>query len=141
MNNSQTQKKLKSLLKIVKNIALVGVSSNPDRDSYKVMKFLIDHGYKVLPVNPNETSNKILGKRCFPNLKSIEERVDMVNLFRSKEFIFGHTKEAIEIKANILWMQEGIIHEEAAEHGRAAGMVVVMDECPKKILEIQDWTN
>ena len=135
------KKKLTSLLKSVKSIAIVGASSNSNRDSYIVMKFLIDYGYTVFPVNPNETNNKILGKKCYSNLKSIKEKINMVDIFRSKEFIFDHTKEAIEVKADILWMQEGTIHEEAAELGRAAGMIVVMDECPKKILDIQDWTN
>ena len=86
---------------------------------------------KICPHGPN----KILGKKCYSNLKSIKEKINMVDIFRSKEFIFDHTKEAIEVKADILWMQEGTIHEEAAELGRAAGMIVVMDECPKKILE------
>ena len=97
--------RLKVLLKNIKNIAIVGVSSNPERDSYKVMEFLLEQGYKIFPVNPKE--NNILGIKCYPNLTSIEESVDMVDIFRAKEFIFDLTKEAIEIDTNVIWMQEG----------------------------------
>ena len=132
MNNN---KYLKGLLSSVKTIAVVGASSKPDKDSYRVMETLINFGYEVFPVNPNYKSERILGKECYPNLKSIKEKVDMVDIFRAKDFIFNLTKEAIEIKAEVLWTQEGITHEEAANLGRKAGLVVVMDECPKKILE------
>ena len=127
------QASLKKILKSVRNIAIVGVSSSFERDSYKVMKFLIDYGYKVFPVNPKESN--ILGIKCYPSLGSINETVDMVDIFRAKEFLYDITKEAIDIKANILWMQEGLIHEEAANLARNAGMLVIMNECPKKILE------
>tara|TARA_A200000113_G_C8644263_1_gene283620 strand:- start:67 stop:450 length:384 start_codon:yes stop_codon:yes gene_type:complete len=124
---------LKSLLKKVKNIAIVGVSSNPNRDSFKVMKFLLERGYKVFPVNPKETN--ILGRRCYKSLTSIEDTIDMVDIFRAKEFIFDHTKEAVEINASILWMQEGIIDKQSLSYGESNGLKVIMDECPKKILE------
>jgi len=126
---------LKEILSTVKTIAVVGASSKPDKDSYRVMEVLINFGYEVFPVNPNYEGKKILDKECYPNLKSIKEKVDMVDIFRTKDFIFNLTKEAIEIKAEVLWTQEGITHEEAANLGRRAGLVVVMDECPKKILE------
>ena len=132
MNNNQY---LKEILSNVKTIAVVGVSSKPDKDSYRVMESLIKFGYEVFPVNPNYAGERILGKECHPNLKAIKEKVDMVDIFRTKDFIFSLTKEAIEVKAEILWTQEGIIHEEAANFGRSAGLIVVMDECPKKILE------
>ena len=132
MNNNQY---LKEILSNVKTIAVVGVSSKPDKDSYKVMESLINFGYEVFPVNPNYAGEKILGKECYPNLKAIKEKVDMVDIFRSSDFLFDLTKEVIEIKAEVLWTQEGIIHEESASLGRNAGLVVVMDECPKKILE------
>ena len=95
----------------------------------------MNFGYEVFPVNPNYAGERILGKECYPNLKSIKEKVHMVDIFRAKDFIFNLTKEAIEIKAEVLWTQEGITHEEAANLGRRAGLIVVMDECPKKILE------
>ena len=124
---------LKLLLNKVKTIAIVGASSNPDRDSYKVMKFLIDHEYQIYPVNPNETY--ILGRKCYPTLKSIEEKIDMVDVFRAEEFVFDITTEAIEIDAKILWTQEGIINEKSASLGRSSGLKVVMDKCPKKVLK------
>ena len=132
MNNNQC---LKEVLSNVKTIAVVGASSKPDKDSYKVIEALINFGYEVFPVNPNYSGERIFGKECYPNLKAIKEKVDMVDIFRAKDFIFNLTKEAIEIKAEVLWTQEGITHEEAANLGRSAGLVVVMDECPNKILE------
>ena len=124
---------LKKLLKKTKNIAIVGASSNPERDSFKVMKFLMNYGYEIFPVNPKE--NDILGRRCYANLKEIEERIDMVDIFRANEFILAITNEAIEINANIIWIQEGIVDENAASLAKKSGLTVVMDKCPKKILE------
>ena len=132
MNNNQY---LKEILSNVKTIAVVGASSKQDKDSYRVIKALINFGYEVFPVNPNYAGERILGKECYPNLKAINKKIDMVDIFRTKDFIFSLTKEAIEVKAEILWTQEGIIHEEAANFGRSAGLIVVMDKCPKKILE------
>ena len=130
---SSNRKFLKSLLDNIKSIAIVGASSNPSRDSFKVMKFLLDKGYRIFPVNPKEIN--ILGKKCYPSLASIEESVDMVDIFRAKKFIFDLTKEAIEINATVLWMQEGIIDEKSSSFGKSNGLKVVMNECPKKILE------
>lgn len=125
---------LVDLLKKIKTIAVVGASSNPNRDSYKVMKFLINKGYKIFPVNPNE--NFILGRKCYAALNLIKEKIDMVEVFRAEEFIFDITKKAIEIDARVLWTQEGIIDENAASLGRSSGLKVIMDECPKKVLEL-----
>ena len=126
---------LKLIFDEVKTIALVGASSNPDRDSYKVMKFLQDSGFEVFPVNPKLVSTKILGKECYPSLDSIEQPIDMVDVFRTLEYIPGIVKEAIKIKAKILWTQEGLYSEEAESLGKNAGLKVVMGKCPKKILE------
>ena len=131
--NDSSKDILKELLRNIKNIAIVGASSNPERDSFKVMKFLLDQGYKIFPVNPKEKD--ILGIRCYPNLTSIKERIDMVEMFRAKEFIFDLTKEAIEINTNVIWMQEGIIDEKSSSLAMSNGLKVVMDECPKKVLE------
>ena len=133
MNTNYSDSYLKNILQEAKTIAIVGASSNPDRDSYKVMKFLIDYEYQIYPVNPNETY--ILGRKCYPNLESIQEKIDMVDVFRAEEFVFDITTEAIEIDAKILWTQEGIIDEKAASLGRSSGLKVVMDKCPKKILK------
>lgn len=131
--NNPSNNILKELLSNIKNIAIVGVSSNTERDSFKVMKFLLEQGYKVFPVNPNETN--ILGRKCYPDLSSIDERIDMVDVFRAKEFVYDLTKEAIEIGISIIWMQEGIIDEKSSSLGISNGIRMVMDKCPKKVLE------
>jgi|TARA_B100001094_G_scaffold181182_1_gene175569 predicted CoA-binding protein len=133
MNTNYSDSFLKNILQEVKTIAIVGASSNPDRDSYKVMKFLIDYEYQIYPVNPNETN--ILGRKCYPDLESIEEKIDMVDVFRAEKFILDISKVAIKIGAKILWTQEGIIDEKAATLGKSSGLKVVMDKCPKKVLK------
>ena len=134
-------KYLKEVLSNVKSIAVVGASPKSERDSYIVMEALMHFGYEIFPVNPNYVDDKILGNICYPNLKAIKEKVDMVDIFRAKDFIFDLTKEAIEIKAAVLWMQEGLVDEHAANLARSRSITVVMDECPKKVLEALKWTN
>ena len=129
------QDNLKLILDEVKSIAIVGVSSNPERDSYKVMKFLQDYGFEVFPVNPKLVNSKILDQECYSSLDAIEEKVDMVDVFRAIEHIPSIANEAINIKAKILWTQEGLYSEEAKYLGENAGLKVVMDQCPKKILK------
>ena len=124
---------LKNILINVNTIAIVGASSNPEKDSFKVMKFLIDYGYEIFPVNPNEIN--ILGRKCYSSLKKIEEKIDMVDVFRAKNFVLDIAKETIKINADILWLQEGIVDEESYELANNAGLKVIMDECPKKVLE------
>ena len=131
----QTKKQLKNILGNVNTIAIVGASSNSNRDSFKVMKYLINEGYDVIPVNPNETNNKILGKKCFQNLKSIKRKLDMVDIFRAKKYVNSITQDAIEIEVKVIWTQEGITDEESSILAKKAGIIFVMDECPKKILE------
>ena len=126
---------LKLILDEVKSIAIVGVSSNPERDSYKVMKFLQDYGFEVFPVNPKLVNSKILDQECYSSLDAIEKKVDMVDVFRAIEHIPSIANEAIKIKAKILWTQEGLYSEEAKYLGENAGLKVVMDQCPKKILK------
>ena len=127
--------KLSSLLKTIKTIAIVGASSNPKRDSYKVMKFLIDCGYEVFPVNPNESNKKILNQKCYSNLNDIKQKIDMVDIFRSSKYVFNIAKEAVSINADILWTQEGVIDDRAADFAKKEGLIVIMNKCPKKILE------
>ncbi|MDD5617105.1 MAG: CoA-binding protein [Candidatus Methanoperedens sp.] len=114
----------------LKTIAVVGISDNPERPSNFVAKFLEEHGYKIIPVNPTLTEWE--GKKCYPNLLSIPVKVDVVDIFRRPEAIPPIVDEAIAIKANVVWMQEGIVNEEAAAKARAAGIEVVMDRCMKK---------
>jgi len=124
----------KKILSEVKTIAIVGASSKTHRDSHKVMKFLLDKGYKIFPVNPNESGKLILAQRCYDDLESIKKNVDMVDVFRANEAIMDISEKAIKIGAKILWMQEGIMHHEAANLAMTAGLRVVMDRCPKKEL-------
>ena len=119
----------------VNSIAIVGASANQERDSYKVMEFLQDYGYEIFPVNPNLVNTKILGQECYPSLMAIKQKIDMVDVFRSIEYIPSIAHEAINIRAKILWTQEGLFSEEAESLGVNAGLKVVMNQCPKKILE------
>ena len=126
---------LKLVLDHVETIAIVGASDKSDRDSYKVMKFLKDFGYRIFPVNPNILDARILGHECYPDLSAIEERIDMVDVFRAKEHILSTLNDAIKIKAKVFWMQEGLYCEEAEKIGNNMGLKVIMNQCPKKILE------
>ena len=129
-----SKKDLKNILENVTTIAMIGASSNPDRDSFKVMKYLVEKGYKVFPVNPNEIKNKILNIECFPNLSSIPKKIDMVDIFRSKEFVMEITQDAIKADVKVIWTQEGVIDKNSQDLAKKAGIIFVMDECPKKIL-------
>ncbi|MDB9907715.1 CoA-binding protein [Gammaproteobacteria bacterium] len=122
---------IKEILDEVKTIAIVGASANPDRDSYKVMQVLIQHGYQIFPINPNEAGNLIFGRPCFAELSSVSGQIDMVDVFRAKDAVMGVTKEAIAIGAKVLWTQLDIVHKEAAKLAEQAGLKVVMDRCPK----------
>mgnify|MGYP001302436730 CR=1 FL=1 len=126
---------LSDILNEVKTIAVVGASSKKHRDSYKVMQSLIENGYKVFPINPNESGKTILDLECLPNLEAVKENIDMVDIFRAHDAVMGVTKDAIKIGAKVLWMQEGIVHQEAADLAISAGLRVVMDRCPKKELD------
>ncbi len=112
-----------------KTIAVVGISDNPERPSNFVAKFLVEHGYDIIPVNPNLTEWK--GKKCYPDLLSIPVKVDVVDIFRRSEAVPPIVDEAIAIRAKAVWMQLGIINEEAAAKARKAGIEVVMDKCMK----------
>ena len=112
------------------NIAVVGVSANPRRPSCRVAEYLSRHGYNVIPVNPGV--KEILGKTSYPNLSSIPEPVDVVDIFRNPADIMPIIDEAIKIGAKAVWMQEGVINEAAAAKARDAGLLVVMDKCMRK---------
>ena len=129
------KKSLKVILENISSIALIGASPNPKRDSHKVMKFLIDKGYKVFPVNPNHADNKILGKKCFSNLRDINQKIDMVDIFRAKEFVMEITKDAIKKGVKVIWTQEGIVDKKSSHLAKDSDIIFVMNECPKKILE------
>jgi len=99
------------------------------------MKFLIERGYKVFPVNPNEEGKYILGRKCFKNLTDIDDEVDMVDVFRKKEFVYDLTMEAIKINAKVLWTQLDIYCKDSSNLAKDAGLTVVMNKCPKIELE------
>ena len=108
---------------------MVGCSPDPRRDSHDVARFLMTNGYRVIPVNPS--AGEILGQRSYPALADIPEPVEVVDIFRRSQYAGAHVDEAIEIGAKAVWMQLGVIDEEAAARARAAGLAVVMDRCPK----------
>jgi predicted CoA-binding protein len=126
------------ILQEVRTVAIVGASAKQERDSFKVMRSLIDNGYEVFPVNPNEEGNLILGQFCYKDLSSIPKKIDMVDVFRAEEAIMGITKESIQIKAKVLWTQLGIVNEEASKLAKKAGLKVVMNRCPKIELDKLD---
>lgn len=119
------------LLNSVRTIALVGASDRPDRPSNGVMKFLQDHGYRVIPVNPMITGEHIHGEYVWRELGQIGEPIDMVDIFRRSSEVGPVVDQAIAIGAKAVWMQLGVIDEEAAARAEAAGLKVVMDHCPK----------
>jgi len=121
------ESEIRELLENSKTIAVVGLSDNPERDSYKVAAYLKDHGYTIIPVNPAKT--EILGETSYPNLSSIPSRVDIVDIFRNIDAVPGIVDEAIKIKANAVWMQLGLAHNESARKAREAGLVVVQSKC------------
>ena len=115
------------LLKSTRTIAVVGLSPSPMRPSNGVSEYMKRVGYRIIPVNPNESA--ILGERSYATLEEIPEPVDMVNVFRRPEHVPAIVESAIRIGAKSLWLQEGVIHEEAAQRARDAGLEVVMDKC------------
>lgn len=115
------------LLDTVKTIAVVGLSSNPDRPGYTVPAYLQKHGYRIIPVNP--ALQQALGEKAYPDLLSLPEPVDLVQIFRRSEAVPPFVEQAIQIGARAVWMQLGIVNEEAARLAREAGLDVVMDAC------------
>jgi predicted CoA-binding protein len=121
---------IEKVLTRYRTIAVVGASPNPDRPSHRVAEFLQNEGYRVIPVTPK--GGEILGETVYPDLSSIPEPVDVVDVFRRSEDVLPTAEEAIAIGAKALWMQEDVINEEAAEKAGKAGLMVVMDRCMMK---------
>ena len=122
-----THAPLRDILETSQTIAMVGASSNPSKPSHDIMKGLLGAGFTVIPVNPTET--EVLGRRAYPSLEDIPDRVDIVNVFRRPEQAPEIADAAVKIGARVLWLQTGIVSEEAARQARAGGLEVVMDEC------------
>lgn len=141
MNINYPDAYIKNILENTFTIAVIGASANKEKDSYKVMDSLIKNGYKVFPVNPNETGNLILGQECYYDIEDIKRHIDLIDIFREKKAVMGIAKQAIKIGAKFLWMQEGIINNEAASLAESAGIKVIMNRCTKKELSKPYWTN
>ncbi len=125
-----TDEEIAELLTNTRTIALMGASDRPDRPSYGVMKFLQDHGYRVFPVNPTITGEHVHGEFVWRELFQIGEPIDLVDIFRNSKDAGDAVDQAIAVGAKAVWMQLGVINEEAAERAEAAGLKVVMDRCP-----------
>ena len=110
-----------------KTIAVVGCSPKPDRDSHQIAKWLIEKGYDVVPVNPGAA--EILGRKCYPDVKSLPKKPDIVNVFRASYAVPPIADEAIGAKADCLWLQSGIAHDDAARKASDAGLYVIQDRC------------
>jgi uncharacterized protein len=119
--------RIPDLLKSAHTIAVVGLSSNPMRPSNGVSAYMQRAGYRIIPVNPNET--EVLGEKSYARLEEVPEKIDIVDIFRRSEVVPEIVESAIRIGAKAVWMQEDVINEAAAERGRAAGLDVVMDRC------------
>jgi predicted CoA-binding protein len=124
---------IRGILSTVKTIAMVGVSANTSRPSYFVFKYLLERGYRVIPVNPGLAGQDLLGQRVYASLADISEPVDMVDVFRAAQYLPGIVEQTLQMKPRpgVLWMQLGIRNEEAAQRAEANGIKVVMDRCPK----------
>jgi predicted CoA-binding protein len=120
-------KRISEILHTARTIAVIGLSGKRYRPSYGVAEYLKRAGYRIIPVNPEES--EVLGEKSYPDLDSIPEPVDVVDIFRRSEFVPEIVEAAIRNGAKVVWMQEGVIHEEAAQRAEQAGMTVIMDRC------------
>src|SRR5713226_9980942 len=118
---------IRQLLSAAKTIAVVGLSDKPRRPSHGVSHYMQSRGYRIIPVNPNLT--EVLGEKAYPSLEDVPDSIDIVNIFRRPEFVGPIVDAAIRIGARAVWMQEGVVHHEAAAKARAAGLAVIMDHC------------
>ena len=119
--------KIAELLRSAKTIAVVGLSDNPARTSYGVSAYMQSQGYRIIPVNP--AISEALGEKAYPTLSEVPEKIDIVNVFRRPEHVPEVVDEAIRLGVPAIWMQEGVVHEAAAEKARQAGIFVVMNRC------------
>jgi predicted CoA-binding protein len=130
-----TDDDIRAILKRAKNFAVVGASAKPERPSYGVMRFLLNQGYGVRPVNPGVAGQTIHGREVYPNLAAVPAPADVIDIFRTSEAALQVVRDAIAVKdtlkASVVWMQLGVVNEAAAAEARASGFTVVMDRCPK----------
>jgi len=132
-HDSYSDHYIRGILNTVKTIAVVGVSSNTVRPSYFVFKYLLERGYRMIPVNPGQAGRELLGQKIYAKLADIPEAIDMVDMFRAAEHAVSVAQEAIALnpRPKVFWMQLGIRNDEAARLAEAAGIKVVMNRCPK----------
>ena len=121
---------LRNILKSARTVASVGVSSNPQKPSYGIFQYLMEAGYQMLPVNP--MTPEVMGKQSYPDLASVQQKIDVVQVFRKPEDVQPVVEQAIQAGAKVVWMQEGIVNEQAAKQAEEAGLKVVMDRCMMK---------
>ena len=122
-----SDKEMKEILLSARIIASVGLSGNQEKESYGIGAYLKEQGYQLIPVNP--TATEILGEKSYPDLESVPVKIDVVQVFRKPEDVPPIVEDAIKVGAKVVWMQEGIVNEEAAKRAREAGLQVVMDAC------------
>ncbi len=124
---------IRGILNTVKTIAMVGVSPKENRPSYFAFKYLLERGYRMIPVNPGQAGKDLLGRTFYARLADVPEPIDMVDVFRASAFVPGVVDEALELepRPQVIWMQLGVRHDEAAAKAQAAGIKVVMNRCPK----------
>lgn len=134
MHTNPSDEELRALLLRSSTIAVVGASSNPTRPSHAIMRRLQRGGYRVIPVNPNETS--VLGEKAYPSLSDVPEPIDIVNVFRRPEFTPAIADEAVRVGARALWLQSGVYSEDAASRAKAGGLMVIMDACIATVMVI-----
>jgi predicted CoA-binding protein len=125
-----TDSEIKDILDGSRTIAVVGLSRNETRPSHAVARYLKNQGYRIIPVNPN--ADRLLGEKCYPGLRKVPEKVDVVDIFRRPKDVGPVVEDALAIGAKVVWMQEGIVNNEAAEAAGRAGLKVVMNKCIMK---------
>jgi uncharacterized protein len=132
MQDEPSDDELRELLSAARTIAVVGLSSKPDRPSYDVAEFLQQHGFRIVPINPNET--EVLGERAYPTLVDVPDEIaiDVVDVFRRPEHTPPVAEQAVARRAKMLWLQDGIANDDARRIAEEAGLAVVMDDCIKR---------
>lgn len=126
-----SREEIKTILENVGNIAVVGLSDKMDRTSYMVSAAMQNRGYRIIPVNPQAAGQKILGETCYASLKDVPEPIDMVNVFRRSEYCADIAREAVDVGAKTIWLQLGVVNNEAAQIAQEQGIDMIMDRCIK----------
>lgn len=126
-----SREEIKTILENVGNIAVVGLSDKMDRTSYMVSAAMQNRGYRIIPVNPQAAGQKILGETCYASLKDVPEPIDMVNVFRRSEYCADVAREAVDVHAKTIWLQLGVVNQEAAHIAAEHGIHMIMDRCIK----------